>query len=42
VAETDGAPTTGLRIGVLGPLIVHRDGHRIVLGGRREAAVLVP
>jgi DNA-binding SARP family transcriptional activator/DNA-binding CsgD family transcriptional regulator len=41
VAEPDGAPEAGLRIGVLGPLTVHRDGRRIVLGGRREAAVLV-
>ena len=41
MAETDGAPEAGLRIGVLGPLTVHRDGRRIVLGGRREAAVLV-
>ncbi len=31
----------GLSIGVLGPLTVRRDGARIVLSGRREAALLV-
>ncbi len=41
MTEPDGAPAAGLRISVLGPLTVHRDGRRIVLGGRREAAVLV-
>ncbi len=41
MTETESAPGAGLRIGVLGPLTVHRHGRRIVLGGRREAAVLV-